>query len=62
MFLIHVATTANVSRWFKKLDSGDFDLSNEQRVRLKTHVDNDGLKTTVEANHSKVHVNMQLLK
>ncbi|GFT37864.1 histone-lysine N-methyltransferase SETMAR [Nephila pilipes] len=53
VFGIQVATNATVARWFKKFRSGDFDLSNEQRGRPKSLVDNDVLKTTVEENSSQ---------
>ncbi|GFT45264.1 histone-lysine N-methyltransferase SETMAR, partial [Nephila pilipes] len=53
VFGIQVATNATVARWFKKFRSGYFDLSNEPRDRPKSQVDNDVLKSTVEANFSQ---------
>ncbi|GFS72413.1 planarian mariner-8 gene [Nephila pilipes] len=53
VFIIQVATNATVTRLFKKLRSGYFDLSNESHGRPKTQVDSDILKATVEANSSE---------
>ncbi|GFU59817.1 planarian mariner-8 gene [Nephila pilipes] len=53
VFGIQVATNATVARWLKKFRSRDFDLSIEPCGRLKTQVDNDILKATVEANCSQ---------
>ncbi|GFT53315.1 mariner-7 protein [Nephila pilipes] len=46
VFIIQVTTNATVARWFEKICSGDFDLSNESHGRSKTQVDSDVLKTT----------------
>ncbi|GFS42126.1 histone-lysine N-methyltransferase SETMAR [Nephila pilipes] len=61
VFGIQVATNATVARWFKKFRTGDFGLSNEQRGRPKTQVDNNVLKANVEANSSQSACELSIL-
>lgn len=44
---------ATVRRWFAKFRSGDFSLVNEPRGRPETKVNNEELKTLVEADSSQ---------
>lgn len=53
MFGEGATTKVTVGRWFEKFRSGNFCPDNEPRGRFESKIDDDVLKTAVEANPSQ---------